>query len=97
MTTCPRCEGRKGGPAFLGGPTGSHFDPFFPCDMCKGKGEVLDHVAKWFAVGRVHYRERLARGESLRECARRLGFGLAELSSMEHGRADPAPLTEERS
>lgn len=89
---CPRCKGRKGGPAFIDGATGGSFDPFLACDLCKGEGAVSAQTVTWHEAGRAHYQARVARGESLMECATRLGIGVAELSGAEHGRRDPVVL-----
>lgn len=92
MLTCSRCDGRRTTHAFIDGPTGGRFDPAFPCSLCHGTGEVTEQTAEWLAVGTAHRLDRVARQISIMACARKIGVTPAELSSMEHGRTDPALL-----
>lgn len=48
----------------------------------------------WLAHGDVMRRCRVARQESLVDAARRAGISPRLMGDIEHGRADPAPLTE---
>lgn len=89
---CPACGGKGTVAAFVDTATRGWFDPNLPCDLCGGAGKITDQQMAWRTAGRAHYKARVARQESVRECAKRLGFRTAELSAMEHGRADPAPL-----
>lgn len=89
---CPHCKGAGHVAALVCGASGSRYDPTWRCGTCKGEGRLSATVAGWLAVGRTHYKARVARGESVRECARRYGIGAAELSGMEHGRLDPSRL-----
>jgi hypothetical protein len=81
--------------AFVERVSGGHFDPALRCNLCLGDGRISVTKADWVARGKVHYKARVARGESFRDCARRLGLGSAELSGMEHGRTDPSRLEAE--
>lgn len=90
---CPRCNGARTSAAFISLADGSsRYAPALPCSLCKGVGTVGAQAAAWFYVGRAHYEARVARMESVRECAKRLSVSPSELSAMEHGRADPARL-----
>ena len=91
-TTCPRCRGSGIVAAFVETATHGYFDPMLQCSLCRGDGHISATTADWLARGEVHYKARVARGESASECARRLGISAAELSGMEHGRADPSRL-----
>lgn len=89
---CPVCRGDGTVAAFLDTAERGWFDPALPCSLCGGTGQISEQQAAWRTVGRAHYRARVARQESIMECADRLGIRPAELSAMEHGRADPTPL-----
>ena len=94
--TCPHCDGRGSNAAFVcfadnSGQRSRYYEAI-RCSLCGGTGQVSKQTAEWVAAGREHYAIRIARGESLRECAVRMGIRAAELSAMEHGRVDPARL-----
>jgi hypothetical protein len=89
---CPRCKGAGHVPAFVHGGDGTRFDPALRCGTCKGGGRISLTVVHWLTIGHAHYKARVARRESVAECAARLGIRPAELSGMEHGRLDPARL-----
>lgn len=91
---CPSCSGKGTTAAFVDTETRGWFDPSLPCSLCRGTGKISEQQMAWRTAGRIHYRERVARQESIMECAQRLGIRSAELSAMEHGRADPAPLSQ---
>lgn len=95
LRTCPRCGGSKRSEAFVDGPR-FHGIRLVDCAMCKGAGVVTAWQFEWWQAGQNHYRARVDRGESVRECARRLGISAADLSGMEHGRLDPAPIKDDR-
>lgn len=56
------------------------------CVDCGGAGSW--DMARWerWQVGRRHRQERIARDESMYECARRLGVEASDISEFEHGR-----------
>ena len=84
---CPYCNGRKTVESLL------HFANrgcewrTLPCDCCRGAGEITGEHAERIVTGRKMRDERLARGASQREEAKRLGITPQELSRREHGRA----------
>lgn len=88
MTTCPRCTGDGGYYALVTRATGCA-EEYLTCDLCKGDGKISDEVAGWLKEGVDHRNARVARDESLRECARRLGLSPALISAMETGRQRP--------
>lgn len=92
---CPNCAGRGSNPAFVDTAKGGWFDPALRCSLCGGTGQISHQTARWLAVGRQHYTRRMARDESVRECARRMGISASELSAMEHGRADPERIKDD--
>lgn len=95
LWTCPRCGGSKSSEAFVDGPRFNGIR-LIDCVLCKGAGVVSEAQFEWWQTGQSHYRARVDRGESVRECARRLGISAADLSGMEHGRLDPAPIKGDR-
>ena len=78
--------------AFVDTATRGYFEPALRCSLCLGEGRISATTADWLVRGEAHYKARVSRGESVRECARRLGISVVELSGMEHGRIDPAKL-----
>lgn len=86
---CPCCNGRKTFDAFIdyADPDGSRQGEFrrMTCQTCGGTGTVTEDVAHAIARGRKYREARMARGESLRECAQRLGISAADLSRVERG------------
>lgn len=96
LPECPVCDGKGTHGLFADGPKGGRYVEAAPCTFCAGKGRVEPHRIEWRRIGRDHYRARVKRAESVRDCATRLGVTPAELSAMEHGRADPARLKEGR-
>lgn len=89
MTTkCPRCAGDGGYHALVHRKDGCS-EEYLTCDLCKGEGKIPAEVAAWLKEGSDHRNERVAREESLRECARRLGVPAALISAMETGRQRP--------
>jgi hypothetical protein len=91
-TPCPRCKGSGTIGAFLDGSSGGWYDPALQCLLCKGLGAIDPQQQEWLRVGGTHRTWRVAQFESILECATRLGVTPAELSAMEHGRANPFPL-----
>lgn len=94
--TCPCCDGRGSNAGFIcyadGSGTRSQYDEAITCDLCKGVGKIAKQIAQWLEIGRAHYLNRVARDESVMECAKRLGLRPSQVSAMEHGRADPKGL-----
>jgi hypothetical protein len=88
---CPDCHGLKKLFALVDGP--EYCGPAdIPCVRCKGTGQVDPDSERWQLIGGAHRTWRVAQWESLGECAKRIGMTAAELSGMEHGRADPTRL-----
>lgn len=86
---CKFCEGRGyTGPVhvYRGDGRGEWIDRI-ECTHC-GETGIWDeaHLAR-YEEGQAHRKERVSRGESLREAAARLGVSPAQLSSFETGRA----------
>jgi hypothetical protein len=88
MTTCPDCNGKKGGNAFVCGPNVSGYR-WVDCSVCKGTGQVDEaHSDRWH-FGRRMWRERIQeRRATLRTEATRLGVSVVEWSQIENG-AEP--------
>ena len=90
--TCKFCHG-KGfvGPVFVDRSDGTgELLERIECTHCGCTGVWdAEHLARYEA-GRAHRQERIAREESLRECASRLGISPAQLCNFEQGRA-PLP------
>jgi hypothetical protein len=63
-----------------------------PCATCGGGGKVSWATREWKRIGADHRGRRVASQESILACANRIGISCAQLSAMERGRADPAPL-----
>ena len=89
---CFDCHGKGTRAAFVDAEMGGWFDPAIKCSMCGGTGKITGQKSEWHQIGRRFYEARVARAESVRECANRLGIRPAELSAMEHGRSDPSSL-----
>ncbi len=64
------------------------------CEHCKGSGKENPKFAEWSVVGmacrlaRTQYEPRLSMGD----VARRMGWSVSHVSSMERGHEDPYPL-----
>lgn len=93
---CPDCEGRGNVAAFVDGERDGvaygHFDHRARCLRCMGRGLVPAQALDWMSRGRALASLRRAKMESLNTAARRLGMSAVEMSAMENGKADPAPL-----
>lgn len=85
---CPRCTGDGGYYALVTRATGCT-EEYLTCLLCKGDGQISAEVVGWLKEGSDHRNARVARDESLRECAKRLGVSPALLSAMETGRQRP--------
>lgn len=87
---CPDCKGEKRVFAHVNrGDGGSSGFEWINCLRCKGAGEVPDEQAVWMLEGVKLRTERMARGLSLREEAKRLGISPVELSAIERGMRAP--------
>ena len=85
--TCQRCDGHGVvGPVHVNRGDQAHTWEMIRCASCGGSGYWTPAQAVAARVGAEMRQERLARGESLLEAARRLGMSPAELSALEHGR-----------
>lgn len=82
LVTCTMCRG-----------TGKTFylcaNDFIPCSDCKGAGKREPRPAEWLDRGNKLRANRIIRGASLCEEAKRLGISAADLSAMERGRMEP--------
>lgn len=87
--TCPHCDGKRQVYAFLNnGPDyRTHTSGYVQCSTCQGMGAITTERAKRILTGAHMRRERIERGESLNEAAKRLGISPAQLSARERGRA----------
>lgn len=83
---CPACRG-KGRIEALACSTGACRDYDMECSACKGTGETPEERVRILAEAERRRLDRIARGVSLREEARRLDVSATDLSNMEHGRA----------
>lgn len=94
---CPRCDGSGTLAGFVDGrrADGRRFGEFrraITCFTCEGQGRIPQHQANWIEEGRAHMQQRKERGESIYAAAARLGLSVPDLSAMENGRMNPAPL-----
>jgi hypothetical protein len=87
-TPCPRCEGKGWvGPVHINrGDKPHEWRERMDCSLCKGTGQIDDDTRAGVEFGKRFRDMRIARGESIRECAKRLGLSTAELSGLEQGR-----------
>lgn len=88
MHPCPRCDGSGFITAFVnrGPDIGKHSVETLPCSTCSGVGSIDDETARRIADGKSMRDQRVARLETLRDAARRLGMTSSELSAIEQGR-----------
>lgn len=92
MNLCPACKGRKGNVVLAKQTDGPCRPMQLPCYLCKGTGQVSDEQLDWIKLGQKLREDRMARDESSREAAKRLGLHPVEYSRMEHGQEDPNTL-----
>lgn len=86
---CQFCRGKgKTGPVHINRGNAPHeWRESMDCHHCAGTGRwTPERHARWEA-GQAMRAERIARDESLREAAKRLGISPARLSAIETGRA----------
>jgi len=91
---CPDCNGEKEVAALV------HIDGSCKMEMCKcficeGSGEVPDEFYRYKEEGIKHRVERTNRGETLGQCAKRLGWRVSEVSALERGKKWKTPLWRE--
>jgi len=96
--TCQHCFGQGWtGPVHINrGALGCEWVDRMDCQSCAGTGQWTAEQAVRFRDGQKARQERVERGETLREAARRLGVSAAALSAFEQGRAaldEVAPTT----
>ncbi len=85
--TCPDCDGRGSGIACVDCADRSKSGVReIPCPRCAGTGQLTAEQMAAYEAGRKLRNDRVARGVSLREEARRLGITATELSDRENGR-----------
>lgn len=91
MERCPRCSGN--GQVFCAidyadrpGEMG-----YRQCTTCEGAGSITEEYAGRIRKGKDARDARVARGETLRACAYRMGITPVLLSRMEQGVAPPPP------
>lgn len=87
--TCPDCNGAGTMTALVNRTSGCKEENVV-CAVCRGSGGLSDEQFQALELGRKAYLERVARGESLREAAVKIGCLPVALSDFEHGRG-PAP------
>lgn len=83
MQTCPDCKGRRTLLSICGG--------VFWCFTCHGHGEVTDDYEARYQEARRIRNDRLARGETVRSEAKRLGMSAVEYSKVEHPAGNDLP------
>ena len=93
MRACPDCEGCGRMPALVNrGPAGCRWETI-DCLTCNGAGTMPALAYAELLGRRLRGNElrsqRMERGESLREAAKRLGMAPERLSALEHGRELP--------
>ena len=84
LMDCPRCKGK-------GHATSRPFHES-RCSTCFGTGVVFDERARWVEAGMKKRSQREARGETIRDYARRVGLTAQRVSDMEIGIANPEGL-----
>lgn len=96
---CWDCEGKGGHMAggFWdgvrdGAEVGGVFQGWMACVRCGGAGRVPEVMRGWADLGGEMRERRVAREESLRAAARRVGVKPSEYADMEAGRVDPSRL-----
>lgn len=83
--TCPACHGSRVTRVVACSTTGCR-EHDEVCRTCEGTGEMPADLAAQLQEGERRRQDRIARGLSLREEARRLEISATDLSDMEHGR-----------
>jgi DnaJ-class molecular chaperone len=86
-SACPKCGGfRRIGPVHINRGSLPHlWLSSVPCRFCHGSGTVSEERRVAHERGERLRAERVARNESLREAAQRLGVSASKLSALERG------------
>lgn len=95
LITCPSCDGRKGGNAFVCGPNTGGLC-WMPCSFCHGSGKVWSYNGTQYRVGRELSEERREKNYTVREIAALYGCGMADWSNLEHGRRSLVEIDDAR-
>ena len=82
---CPNCSGSKTIPALLHHSDGSGNWGCIQCSVCQGKGVITPEGLERLKQGNSMRLDRIGRGLSLREEAKRLGISPIVLSHREQG------------
>jgi hypothetical protein len=92
---CPRCGGHGYSKVLACGPSGSSMRDA-TCGLCEGRGALsqqrLDQHEAWTTQGGALRARRLAHNQTMGQAADHLALSVVDLSQMEHGLRDPAPL-----
>lgn len=88
MKQCPFCLGKKGSTCHVntGLDSSEHRREWIDCSQCGATGEITEHHHEHVIKARTKRKERVARGETMRDAADRLGISVAKLCAMETGR-----------
>lgn len=92
--SCQMCKGKGwSGPVHINRGNGPHeWVERLPCNDCGGSGSwSMDRWNAW-QIGQALRNKRIARDESLRECAQQMGIPASKLSAIERGK-DQEPVT----
>jgi hypothetical protein len=91
--TCPKCQGAGldfgWGDKFTSDATMQGGPAVIPCPQCKGAKTVPAEMIGWIVKGEQLREARIARRETLRDAALRLGIPAVVLSEAERGVIDP--------
>lgn len=88
LVTCPECSGAGIVNVVWQGLPESVADAA-ECSACRGIGEISPRHAMRLEVGRAMRNDRVARGLSLQQEAKRLGIETRKLADLEWGRVSP--------
>ena len=93
---CPGCRGSGRLRALLDFADRSKSGPAeIDCNRCGGTGAIDLQEEEWMRAGGTHRTWRVCQHESQRDCAARLGIGVADLIAMESGKLDPARVIQD--
>jgi hypothetical protein len=86
ITSCPTCIGKKGHRAIARVDGGACVTEWRACSTCKGAGIVTPELAARIEKGERMRLDRIRRGASQADEAKRLGITTQELADREWGR-----------